>query len=75
MSIKIYTKDGCSHCILAKEFLKKKNISFEEIKVGVDISVDMVKNMFPEARTVPIILKDNQWIGGYSEMVGVLDAN
>jgi glutaredoxin len=72
LSIKIYTREGCSHCTLAKEFMKKQNISFEEIKIDVDISVDTVKTMFPEARTVPIILKDDVWIGGYDAMVGAM---
>jgi glutaredoxin-like YruB-family protein len=29
----IYTSPACSYCLLLKEFLKKRNIEFEEINV------------------------------------------
>ena len=32
--IKIYTTSTCPYCDMAKEFLKKKNVEFEEINVA-----------------------------------------
>lgn len=39
--IKVYTTDNCAFCFTLKEFLKEKNIEFEEI----DISQDEKKEM------------------------------
>ncbi|MEM7819757.1 MAG: glutaredoxin family protein [Candidatus Aenigmatarchaeota archaeon] len=33
MTIKIYTTSSCPYCIMAKEFLKQRNVKFEEINV------------------------------------------
>jgi glutaredoxin len=30
MSVKVYTKNMCGYCVQAKNFLKSKNIDFEE---------------------------------------------
>ena len=32
----IYTKDGCDYCDVAKSHLKKHNIVYEEVNVGID---------------------------------------
>jgi glutaredoxin-like YruB-family protein len=34
--VKIYTAPGCPFCVLAKEYLKEKEIEFEEIDVSKD---------------------------------------
>jgi glutaredoxin len=34
--IKIYTTPTCPYCKLAKEFLREKNVSFDEINVAED---------------------------------------
>ena len=34
MHIKIYSTTTCPHCVHAKDYLKEKNIEFEDINVG-----------------------------------------
>jgi len=34
MNIKIYSTTTCPHCVHAKDYLKEKNIEFEDINVG-----------------------------------------
>lgn len=34
--IKIYTTSTCPYCEMAKKFLKKKNIAYEELNVSMD---------------------------------------
>ena len=33
MSVKVYTKNMCGYCVQAKNFLKNKNIDFEEVNI------------------------------------------
>ena len=33
MSVKVYTKNMCGYCVQAKNFLKSKNIDFEEVNI------------------------------------------
>ena len=35
--IKVYTTDSCPWCVKAKNYLKSKNISFEELNVADDM--------------------------------------
>lgn len=36
--IKLYTTDSCPWCVKAKNYLKSKNISFEELNVAEDMN-------------------------------------
>ncbi|MDS0526827.1 glutaredoxin family protein [Clostridium sp. SHJSY1] len=36
--IKVYTTNSCPWCVKAKNYLKSKNIAFEEYNVGEDMS-------------------------------------
>lgn len=55
MKIKIYTLSTCPYCKKAKEFLKKHNIKFEEIRV--DNNEEAVKEMYKKSKQygVPVI--------------------
>ena len=35
-NVKVYSTSTCSYCAMAKEFLKKNNIQFENIDVGIN---------------------------------------
>lgn len=78
MQIDIITRDDCKFCVLAKKLLEEKHMDYTEIKIGRDISRDTVietyKHNFSEEKvTVPIILIDKAFLGGYNslqQMVG-----
>ena len=36
MAVKVYTTPACPYCYTLKEFLKEKNIAFEDIDVSSD---------------------------------------
>ena len=36
MAVKVYSTKTCPWCVKAKEFLKSKNVKFEDIDVGAD---------------------------------------
>lgn len=66
--IVIYSKDQCVFCDKAKTFLKLKAKDFVEYKLGKDFDRDTLLEMFPDARTFPVITIDKKFIGGYNEL-------
>ncbi len=66
--IELYTNIGCGHCNRAKALLKNANISYEENIIGRDLTMEQLKDRFPQATTFPIVVVNGQFIGGYSEL-------
>lgn len=66
--IVIYSKDQCVFCDKAKTLLKIKAKEFVEYKLGKDFDRDTLLEMFPDARTFPVITIDKEFIGGYNEL-------
>lgn len=73
MNVVLYTKDACSYCTNAKLLLTSKGISYTEYKLGEDFSRETLLEMFPEARTFPVIVVDGFNIGGYVQLKTKLD--
>lgn len=65
----IYTKPGCSHCVAAKNLLESKGQSYTEVVVGKDIMVEEVRQRFPGVRSVPVVVYNDEFIGGYVNLV------
>ncbi len=65
MKVTIYTTPICPYCIIIKNYLKKNNISFEEIDVLKDKEkgIEMAKKSNQE--NVPVTEVDGQLIVGY----------
>lgn len=66
----VYTTTICPYCQSAKRLLTEKNVSFEEI--GLDDKPDLrmeLSEKFGGWRTVPMIVLDGEFIGGYTELV------
>jgi|13_taG_2_1085334.scaffolds.fasta_scaffold00498_8 glutaredoxin len=68
MQVKIYSKPDCSFCEKAKNLCRLRQIPYDEIVVGVDITRNELLELFPEAKTVPQIVVDDDSIGGYNEL-------
>ena len=66
--VTIYTTRSCPHCLRAKDLLKRKGISFEEI----DVTENPKRREEAEARygwmTVPIIVIGDKCIGGADQL-------
>lgn len=65
---KVYSRDGCIFCDAAMEYLEKKGIQYEEIKVpGNEEATRLFKmNRF---KTVPQIFTDKDvYVGGYQDL-------
>lgn len=68
----IYSKVSCPFCEKAKELLNKKNLEYREYIIGEHVSRDLVLEKFPQIKTVPIILKNGEYIGSYVNLVQFL---
>lgn len=68
--IEIYTKHNCNYCVKAKNILKSLNVPYNEFVVEVDVSRDYILNRFPNARSYPVIVINNEFIGGLTEFEG-----
>ena len=68
MEVKVYTKDPCPFCNMAKTLLKSKNIDYSEIDVSAkDFDFDELKEK-TKHKTVPQIFIDDKFIGGFDEL-------
>ncbi len=68
-SVRIYTTEYCGFCVRAKELLRTKGASFEEIDVtGDDAMRQKLVEMSGGLRTVPQIWVGDTHVGGYSDL-------
>lgn len=67
----VYSKQNCPWCVKAKQLLTEKGVEFEEILFGTPRALN--KEMISEAvgqpiNTVPQIILDGTYIGGYTDL-------
>jgi glutaredoxin len=65
----IYTKPQCPYCVRAKALLDRGDLTYQELVIGRDITVEQVRSAFPERKTVPIIIEDDFVVGGFDDLV------
>jgi glutaredoxin 3 len=71
--IKIYSTEFCSFCTKAKELLDDMGIPYENINIYEDTDgMEVMREM--EFTTVPQILVEDMWIGGYVELAEMQEA-
>lgn len=68
MKVTLYTKHDCFYCSQAKVLLASKNIPFNELKLNDDFSRDNILEMFPNAKTFPVVVVDGFNIGGFQQL-------
>ena len=71
--ITIYSRPGCKWCETSKSLLELKGIEYNELMLDVDITVDQLKQLVPGAKSVPQIMDNEMYIGGYKELTEYLD--
>ncbi len=73
MKARVYGMDWCGYCARAKKLLTSNGIEFEEFGVDEDVSFEEVSELVgKQVATVPQIFLDDEYIGGYSELVARL---
>ncbi len=70
MKITVYTTQYCPYCRAAKQLLKAKGVSFEEVDMTEDDAArQKLVEMSGGRETVPQIFADGKCIGGYDDLV------
>ncbi len=63
----VYSTKSCPYCVMAKEYLKSKNIVFEDVDVGSDMTraMEMIKKSGQQG--VPVIEVNGKIIVGFNK--------
>lgn len=71
--IKIYGTSNCGYCVKAKQLCRELKLGFVYVPIDQQQSFpeywEEFQELFPEAKTVPQIMWDDKYIGGYNELV------
>ena len=73
MKIEMYSKKNCSYCSSARKILSENNIEFTEYKLTEDFTREQLLEKVPLAKTYPVILVDDNFIGGFSDLKQLLE--
>ncbi len=69
MTYTIYSKNNCSSCIQAKQLLEMKQQSFIYKVLNEDYTLSEFMNVAPSShKTFPLVLKNEEYLGGYNEL-------
>ena len=67
MRVKVFTKYACGYCYMAKNLLKSKNITFEE--VNIEDHPEAREFVINEGhRTMPQIYINEKNVGGFDQL-------
>lgn len=69
MEIIIYKISGCTYCVKAEELMQRANLEYSSVMVGKDITQDELKQKYPNVISFPLIVIDDQIIGGLVDTV------
>ena len=69
----VYSKKNCSFCDRAIMLLEERAYQVVVKKIDEDIShFTEMRDVAPSMRTMPVIFKEDQLIGGYSDLINSL---
>ena len=71
--IEIYTKPDCPYCNKAKQLLRTTNQQFNEFKLNVDFTREILLEKYPNAKTYPVVVVDGFHIGGYTQLAEMIN--
>lgn len=67
----LYTTEWCGFCIRAKMLLEQRGITFREVSLADDPSFRETIYELGKQWTVPLIVIDDEPIGGYQELAAL----
>jgi glutaredoxin 3 len=71
IKVEIYTSTFCGYCNAAKALLDKKGVGYTEVNLSNDHELRIKLVEKHNWRTVPMILINDNLIGGYEELVAL----
>ncbi len=69
--VEVYSTARCPYCIMAKQLLERKGVSYHEIRVDKDNAKRQEMMQKSRRRTVPQIFINDQAIGGYTDLLSL----
>ena len=73
--VEIYTTQVCPYCVRAKDLLKRKGVTHQEIRVDTDDSArDLMLERAKGRRSVPQIFIDGVHVGGCDDLYALESA-
>jgi glutaredoxin 3 len=74
--VELYTNRGCGACVNAKRLLDSKGVAYDEIRLGSSRRTDSEFRVRTNwSKTIPQIFIDDEWIGGFEELLKFDNAN
>jgi glutaredoxin 3 len=69
--VDVYSTAQCPYCVMAKQLLERKGVSYNEIRV--DKNPEKRQEMMTKSRqrTVPQIFINDESVGGYTDLLGL----
>ena len=68
-SVVLYTKNDCSDCDKAREYLQSKNISFTEYNMDTDKKAAAQRKEIDDGEDVPFAVINKKYVYGFTENV------
>ena len=69
MKAVVWSKDQCPYCVQAKQLLENKGIEYEERNIMHGTwTREQLLEAVPNARTVPQIFLEDEYVGGFTEL-------
>ncbi len=65
--VKVYSTKTCPYCYMLKDYLKAKDVSFDDIDVGSDYNAAMEMIRISGQRGVPVADVNGQVIVGFDQ--------
>ena len=71
VAIKVYSLNNCIYCDKAKDYLRSKNLVFEEVKYDKATESDSIMYLveLTNYTSCPQIFVDDVFIGGYEQLL------
>jgi len=73
MKVTIYTKANCVYCDYARNLLEHNKIDYNKLTLDEDFTRENLLELFPSARSFPVIVVDGFNIGGYDELKMIIE--
>lgn len=70
----VYSKRNCSYCVRAIELLESKGLTHDVKKIDEDQNLFLeMRQKAPFMRTMPVIFRNDQLVGGYQDLFQYLE--
>jgi len=69
--ITIYSSAICPYCVMAKNFLKSRGLSWTEVRIDIDAEARQKMLALARRTSVPQIFIGETHVGGYDDMIAL----